>query len=294
MSSRVDVISEIAPTARIASDVRVGPFCVIGPHVTIGPGTILSRRITVVGHTSIGSQNHIEEGCVLGASPQDLKYAGQPTVLIIGHRNRLGRGVTAHIGTELGGFITRIGSDNVILDGCHVAHDCYIDDKTHLGRYVMLAGHIRVQTGAVMEDFAGAHHFVTVGRYARVGPRTPVRRDVPPFTWFYSEDYGWTAPSVRGIHEQGIRAAKLRRYEERELRQALADLFDDEAALQTKIEQIITMGAEGEVAALCEFCQNSLKGVFGRQRELHRGKTPPEAAETPITQQWLDPRRRST
>jgi len=292
--TRVDVISEIAPAARIASDARIGPFCVIGPHVTIGPRTVLTRRVTIVGHTSIGSHNHIDEGCVLGQSPQDLKYAGQPTVLIIGHRNRLGPDVTAHIGTELGGFVTRVGNDNVLLDGCHVAHDCYIDERTFLGRQVMLAGHIRVQTGAVMEDLSAAHHFVTIGQYARVGARTPVRRDVPPFTCFYSEDYGWTAPSVRGVHEEGIQAAKLKRMEERELRQALADLFDDEAALQTKIEQLVTMGIEGRVAALCEFCQKSLQGVFGRQRELYRGKAPPEAAEYRITEQWLDPRRRST
>jgi acyl-[acyl carrier protein]--UDP-N-acetylglucosamine O-acyltransferase len=141
-----------------------------------------------------------------------------------------------------------------------------------------LAGHILVQTGAVMEDLSAAHHFVTIGRYARVGSRTPVRRDVPPFTDFFSEDYGWTPPSVRGIHDAGIRAAGLTPDEEAELRRTLHELFEDEVAFQTKIEQLENLGVEGEAKALCQFCQQSLLGRFGRFREGYRGKVPPEAA----------------
>jgi len=289
---KVTVLREIAPTARIAPDAKIGPYCVVGPHVTIGPRTTLVRRVFVTGHTSIGSGNLIREGCVLGTVPQDLKYAGHPTALIIGHRNYFGRDVTAHIGTELGGYVTHIGNENVFMDGCHIAHDCYVDDRAHLGFNVMLAGHIRIHTGVVIEDLVGVHHFVTIGRHARVGPRTPVRRDVPPYTNFASEDYGWSPPAVRGVHEEGIRSARLSGEEERDLRQALADLFDDESALQTKIEQMVNMGVEGEVAALCEFCQRSLRGTFGRHRETYRGKPPPEAAQFPLTEQWLDPRRR--
>jgi UDP-N-acetylglucosamine acyltransferase len=272
----VEVLREVAPSAQVAPGAKVGPYCVIGPNVTIGPDTVLTRRVSVGGHTTIGSGNVLGEGCVLGADPQDLKYQGGPTLLVIGHRNRFGVGVTAHIGTEFGGRLTRIGDDNVLLDGCHVAHDCYVDDRAHLGRGVLLAGHIRVETGAVIEDLAGAHHFTTLGRYCRVGPYTPVRRDVPPFTDFFCphED---AAPAVGGIHEEGIRAARLAKTEEIELRRTLRELFEDESALQTKIETLLNMGVEGAAAALCEFCQRSLQGVFGRYRELFRGKTPPEA-----------------
>lgn len=275
----LEVIREIDPLARIASDATVGKFCVIGSDVIIGPGSVLGRRVTVMGNTTIGSGNVIGDGCVLGAKPQDLKYRGSSTLLIIGHDNHIGRIVTIHIGTESGGFVTRIGNSNRLMEGCHVAHDCYVDDHTHIGRCVQLAGHIRIQTGAVLEDLAGMHHFVTIGRYARVGQRTPVRRDVPPFTNFFSENYGWTSPSVRGIHEAGINAAKLKRDEEAELRRTLHELFEDEVAFQTKIEQLENLGVEGEAAALCEFCQQSLLGKFGRFRESFRGKVPPEAAE---------------
>jgi UDP-N-acetylglucosamine acyltransferase len=276
----VSVIREIAPSAQVAAGAAVGAYCVVGPHVTVGAGTVLSRRVTLLGHTTIGGDNLIGEGCVLGADPQDLKYAGGPTRLVLGARNRLGREVTIHIGTETGGQLTRVGDDNLLMDGCHVAHDCYVDDRVVLGRNVLLAGHIRVQTGAVIEDLCGLHHFVTVGRFARVGGHTPVRRDVPPFTVFGGLDHDWDAPpSVHGVHEQGIAAAALSGEEEKELRYALAELFDDEAALQNKIEQLANLGVEGEAALLCEFCTRSLKGVYGRYRELFRGQLPPEAAE---------------
>lgn len=289
--TNLEVIREIDPSARVAPDATIGPYCVIGPDVTIGPGTTLGRRVTVLGATTIGSSNHVEDGCVFGAIPQDLKYRGSDCLLVIGHNNHFGRNVTLHIGTETGGFVTRIGDGNTLLEGCHVAHDCFVDNHAHLGRYVQLAGHILVQDGAVMADMSAAHHFVTVGRYSRVGPRTPVRRDVPPFTDFYSEDYGWTAPAVRGIHDAGIKAAKLSRDEEAELRRALSELFEDEQALQTKIEQLENLGVEGEARLLCEFCMQSLQGRFGRFRESYRGQMPPEAAGHLTAEQLAEAKR---
>ena len=277
--SDVTTVREIHPSARIAPDARIGPYCVIGPDVTIGPGTELRRRVHVTGQTTIGSGNRFEEGCVLGVAPQDLKYKGEQALLSIGHGNRFGRNVTAHVGTALGGYVTRIGDHNTLDEGAHVAHDCYVDDHAHLGRFVSLAGHIRVETGAVIEDLAGVHHFTTVGRYARVGEGTPVRRDVPPYTIFLTENHDQVAPGVRGPHEEGILAARLPADEEKELRRALRELFDDEVALQTKIEQLFNMGVDGEAAALCKFCQDSLQGLYGRHRESYRGKAPPEAEQ---------------
>ena len=276
--SSVAVLREVDHLARVAPTAEIGPYCVVGPHVTIGPHTVLERRVVVRGHTTIGSNNFIGEGCVLGADPQDLKYAGGTTLLIIGHRNRFGRRVTAHIGTETGGYLTHIGDDNTLRDGCHVAHDCYLDDHTTLGRNVLLAGHIRVQTGAVLGDMSALHHFVTIGRYARVGRYMPVRRDVPPYTRFEGRGNDVT-PSVRGIHEEGLQAAGLSPDDQNELRRALRDLFGEETALQTRIEQLVNQGVEGEVAFLCEFCQQSLQGVYGRHREQYRGKVPPEAMQ---------------
>lgn len=271
----ITVLREIDPSARVAPSAVIGPYCIIGPHVTIGPDTVLQRRVCVTGHTIIGQGNHIGDGCVLGAVPQDLKYAGGVTLLVIGHRNRFGRNVTAHIGTENGGYLTRIGDGNTLMDGCHIGHDCFIDDRTTLGKQVLLAGHIRVHDGAMLEDLSAVLQFCTIGQYSRVKRRVPVRRDVPPYTVFGCKG-DETTPSVAGMHDHGIAAARMSTDNEKELRSALADLFYNEAALATKIEHLVNLGVEGEVANLCEFCKRSLQGTYGRHREIYRGEIPPE------------------
>ena len=288
--AEVRVVNEIDPSAQVAPDAVIGRHCVIGPNVMIGPGTALGDNVTVVGNTAIGSGNFIGEGSVLGATPQDLKYAGGDTLLIIGHRNRLGRRVTAHIGTEVGGYLTRIGDDNIFADDCHIAHDCYVDDRTTFGVNALLAGHIRVESGAVIGADSGVHHFVTIGRHACVGTHTPVKRDVPPYTLFAVHP-DKQVPSVQGIHAAGLAAANLSEEEQADLRRALAELFEDETALQTKIEQLVNLGVEGEVERLCEFCQHSLQGTFGRCREKFRAQLPPEAEQFLTPEQLAEARR---
>jgi UDP-N-acetylglucosamine acyltransferase len=278
MTEEVCVIREIAPGARISPDARVGAFCTVGPEVAIGAGTVLESRVTVAGATTIGRDNLIQSGSVLGAAPQDLKYHGKRTLLIIGDRNRLGPKVTAHVGTEEGGYLTRIGDDNVLEAGAHVAHDCFLDDRTRLGPSVLLAGHIRIETGAVVEEMTGVHHFTTIGRFSRVGGGTPVVRDVPPFTYFASLRYYNTPAAVRGCHEAGLRQAGLPAAEAQAVRQAIRELFHNEQALAVAVEKLLARPDLPEAAAvLGEFCRRCLASRFGRCREEYRGRMPPEA-----------------
>lgn len=275
------VVREIAPGAQVHADARVGRWCVIGPDARIGAGTRLDDRVTIVGRTTLGRDNTVASGSVIGGWPQDLKYRGGTTRLIIGDRNRIGRNVTIHLGTETGGWVTCVGNDNTLCDMCHVAHDCYVADRAYVGWAVLLAGHIVLETGSRVEDMTGIHHFTRVGRFARVGPRTPVRRDVPPFTDFYSEDYYWDPPMVRGLHEAGLAAAGLADGAEARLRLALQLLFEDETAMTTKLDQLEAAGVddEPELAHLCRFCRQSLSGLYGRYREMFRGQIPPEAEQ---------------
>jgi UDP-N-acetylglucosamine acyltransferase len=272
----VRVLSDIAPEATIHPDAEVGQWCVIGPNVTIGPHTRLLSHVTVLGHTTIGADNLIESGSVIGGEPQDKKYGGGPTRLVIGDRNRIGRNVTVNIGTELGGWVTYVGNDNILGDSCHVAHDCFVTDNVHLHCKVLLAGHIVIHPGAVVESMTGVQHFVRLGRYSRVGMRTPVRRDVPPYVHYYSLDYYWDPPQIRGIHEDGIEAAALSATEAAQLRSALAELFDDPAALASKLDAVEATHRSEEVSALCRFCRESLEGTYGRYRERFRNTAPPE------------------
>ena len=280
MGHDLTVTREIAPEAKVSPDARIGPFCVIGPEVAIGAGTVLDHRVTVMGRTRIGRDNHIATGCVLGAAPQDLKFLGRTTWLIIGDRNRLRSNVTAHVGTEEGGYLSRIGDDNVLETGAHVAHDCYVDDRTHLGVCVMLAGHVRVETGAVVGDYTGAHHFTTIGAYARVDPRTPVRRDVPPFTVFSSQGYYNAPATVCTVNEQGLAAADISDSDREGVRDAVRRLFEDEAAMAVAVAALADKpDLPAPVEQLLGFCQRVQEGRFGRCREAFRGRIPPETLQ---------------
>ncbi len=244
------------------------------------------RKVTITGRTLIGRDNIIEEGSVIGADPQDLKYRGGAAWLLIGDRNRFGMNVTVHVGTESGGRVTHIGSDNHFADGSHVAHDCYLASRIRMGRKVLLAGHIVVRDGAVIDDMTGVHHFTQIGRGAHIGPRTPVTRDVPPFVHYYSEDYYWVTPMVRGIHEDGIAAAKLSPQEARQLRWAISELFDSESALAVMLDRVERQRPLFKATAeVCQMCRQSLAGLYGRYREQFRNQIPPEAAE--FLPEWL-------
>jgi UDP-N-acetylglucosamine acyltransferase len=282
----LQVLREVAPTAQVDPTARIDRWCVIGPDVRIGPRTRLQRKVTVIGHAILGADNVVGEGSVLGADPQDLKYRGGRAWAIVGDRNRIGVNVTIHVGTEAGGRVTRVGNDSDLADGCHVAHDCFLADRVRLGRKVLLAGHVVLRTGAVIEDMTGVHHFTQVGQYARVGARTPVTRDVPPFVHYYSTDYYWDPPMVRGIHEEGIAAAALPHAEEVQLRWALAELFESEAALATMLDRVERLQPlHPATADLCRICRGSLAGLYGRYREQFRNQVPPEARE--FLPDWL-------
>ncbi len=277
--AELTVLREIADGAQVDPTARIGEFCTIGPHVTIGPRTVLARRVAITGRTTLGADNVIHDGTVLGESPQDLKFYGRDTYLMIGDRNVLGPNVTAHVGTEMGGYLTRIGDDNLIDGSVHIAHDCYVDDGTRLEAGVLLAGHVRVETGATIKEITGAHHFTTIGQYSRVGARTPVRRDVPPFTYFSSRGYYTIPPTVLGVNEEGLDRAGLCEADKDELRRRIGHLFGEEDALRIKLGRIAVETSCQAVRYLCEFCRRSLDGAFGRCREAHRGRIPPEASQ---------------
>lgn len=280
MTQDLSILREIADGASVHPTAVIGPFCVVGPQAVIGPRTVLGRRVSVIGRTTVGADNVIDDDCVLGAVPQDLKYVGRKTYLFIGDRNRFGPRVTAHIGTEPGGYLTRIGHDNVLEAGAHVAHDCFVDDKAFLGPGVLLAGHIRVMRGAKVHEHSGVHHFTTIGPYSEVGARTPVRRDVPPFAFFTSHGYYTSPPAVTGLSEAGMAAAGLSAPDESALREAFARLFGSDHAQGPKLRQMLAQADLAKpVQLLCQFLLSSLEGTFGRYRETFRGQIPPEARE---------------
>jgi len=179
--TRIHPSAIIAAGAELDADVRVGAFSLIGPHVRLGAGTLVGPHVVVEGRTTIGARNQIFQFASVGAAPQDLKYHGEPSELVIGDDNRIREFCTLQPGTEAGGMLTRIGSGNLLMNYSHIAHDCLLGDRNVVANGVQLGGHVIIEDGVVVGALAGIHQFVRLGESAIIGAGSMVSLDVPPF-----------------------------------------------------------------------------------------------------------------
>lgn len=191
----------IDPAARLGDNVRVGPFSLIGAEVEIADGTIIGPHCSVTGPTRIGRDNHFVGHVAVGGDPQDKKFAGERTELIIGDRNIIREFVTLNRGTGTGGSVTRIGNDNLLLAYTHVAHDCVVGNHCVFSNNSTLAGHVTVEDWVIMSGFAGAHQFCRIGAHAFIGMGVLISGDVPPYTMVGAEAQG----RPRGINSEGLK-----------------------------------------------------------------------------------------
>ncbi len=182
MSPLIHSTAIIEDGARLGSDVRVGPYCVVGSDVRVGDNCQLMSHVVVSGHTRMGSGNRVFPFTSIGQIPQDLKYHGEASEVIIGDNNQIRENVTINAGTEGGGMVTRIGSDNILMAYTHVAHDCILGDRIVLANCATLAGHVEVDDGAIIGGLSAIQQFVRIGRLAMIGGMSGVTKDVTPFT----------------------------------------------------------------------------------------------------------------
>ena len=169
------------PRAELAADVEVGPLCVVGPHVQIGRGTVLVSGVTIMGRVTIGEENRIFPGAVIGGDPQDVSYRGSDTQVVIGDHNIIREGVTINRGSEKEDGITTLGSGNFIMAGCHIAHDCRVGSRIIMANATLLGGHVHVHDDATLSGGVVVHHFSTIGSYSFTGGLSRVLQDVPPY-----------------------------------------------------------------------------------------------------------------
>lgn len=198
--AKIHPMTVVDPKAEIDDDVEIGPFCVIGPNVKIGSGTVLASHVSVLNRTTIGKRNQIFAGACIGCLPQDKKYAGEDTSLVIGDDNVIRENCTMAIGTVQDEGITTVGSRGLYMANVHVAHDCRVGDDVILANNVGLAGHVRVKDFAIIGGQAGVHQFVHVGAHAMVGGGSMVLRDVPPFvicSGYPAEPHGLNSIGLR-------------------------------------------------------------------------------------------------
>lgn len=193
----------IHPGAQLGADVEVGPYAVIGENVKIGRGTTIGSHAVIEGWTTIGEDNRIFQMAAIGAAPQDLKYKGEETLVIIGDRNVIREFATVHRGTTTGRKQTVIGSGNMLMAYSHVAHDCILGDGIVMANATALAGHVAVDSFAILGGLVAIHQFVNIGGYVMIGGGTMVGHDIPPYTIAATCDK--RDASLRGLNLIGLK-----------------------------------------------------------------------------------------
>lgn len=196
--TRIAPTATVDPKAEIEKDVEIGPGSYVGPGVQIGSGCRLLANVTVLGNTKIGRDNIFYPACVIGADPQDLKYEGTDTKLVIGDKNVFRENVTAHTGTELGGGMTEIGNQNQFQVGAHIAHDVRVGNQCILSNLVQIAGHVQIEDHVTVSGLSGVQQFVTIGRYCFITGAARCTADVPPYVIFGHDGI------VQGINVKGL------------------------------------------------------------------------------------------
>jgi len=200
----------VDPAARIAATADIGPYCIVGAEVEIGERTRLMANNFVEGPAWIGEDNEFYPYSTVGVASQDLKYHGERAETRIGDRNRIREFVTIHRGTEGGGLVTSIGSDNLLMAYTHVAHDCRVGNHCILANGAALAGHVTVEDWVDISPYSGVHQFCRIGRHAFIGPYSVVVQDVLPFSTTVSERPIKVFGANRvGLERRGFEAAKI-------------------------------------------------------------------------------------
>ena len=246
----------IDDSAKIADDVHVGPYCVIEADVEIQSGTIIEPHVVIKGPTLIGKDNHIFQFASIGEQPQDLKYAGEYTRLEIGDRNTIREYVTMHRGTEQGGGITRIGSDNLFMAYTHVAHDCLIGNHIILANNATLAGHVTVGDHAILGGFTSVHQFTRIGAHCFTGFATALDRDVLP----YFIVAGNRARAI-GINKEGLRRRDFSKETIRALQEVFKILVKAKGSHQEAVEKAKVLAKDSvEVQQVLDFLEQSQRG----------------------------------
>lgn len=249
----------VDPQARIAESAEIGPYCIVGAEVEIGPGTRLMAHNFLEGPTWIGADNILFPYSTVGVASQDLKYRGERAETRIGDRNRIREFVTIHRGTQGGGLVTRIGSDNLLMTYTHVAHDVTIGDHVILGNNVGLAGHVTIEDWADVSPFSGVHQFCRIGRHAFIGPYTVVKQDVLPYSLTSNKpEVGVFGANAVGLERRGFGSGSIEA-----LQTAFRLLTRSQLNTSQAVERIrAEVPACPEVDELLEFIRASQRGFL--------------------------------
>lgn len=244
--------------AIIAANVTVGPFCFIGSEVEIGEGTQLKSHIVINGRTKIGCYNQIYQFASIGEINQDLKYAGEPTRVEIGDRNRIRESVSIHRGTKQGGELTKIGNDNLLMINTHVAHDCLIGNHCVLANNATLGGHVIIDDYVIIGGMTAVHQFCVIGAYVMVGGCSGVAQDIPPCMIAQGNHATAFGINIEGLKRHGF---------DKELRSAISEaqklLYRSKKTFEEAKNEIAIVAEKKPVLKLFnDFFVRSTRGII--------------------------------
>ncbi len=260
--------SVVEDGATIAEDAVIGPFCRVGPRATLGAGTRLVSHACVLGRTALGEGNTVWPFTTLGADPQDLKFKGEDSELIIGDHNDLRENVTIHKGTRNDHGTTIVGNHNLIMAYAHLGHDCVVGNHTIICNGVQFAGHVHLNDHATVGGATACHHFVTIGQHAYLGGMTRIVSDVPPFMIAEGN------PSrIRGVNAMGMRRHGFSSEDEQKIKHIWKVLFkraseNGGGAVGSVLDELeAESNGNWMVKVLIDAVRRSAEGPHGRYRE---------------------------
>jgi len=247
----------IDATAELDSGVEVGPYSIIGPRVRIGKNTRIGPHVVIDGFTEIGEECTIFQFASLGAVPQDLKYRGEESRVIIGSNNTIREFVTINRGTAQAGGETRIGSNNLLMAYCHVAHDCRIGSHVVLANAATLAGHIEMEDHAIVGGLAAVHQFVRLGSYCIIGGCSGVSQDIPPYMMANGQ-----RAQLYGLNIEGLKRHRFPEEAVNNLKKAYRLIFRSGLTVEKALEQLESeIQNSAEVNHLITFIKASKRGI---------------------------------
>jgi UDP-N-acetylglucosamine acyltransferase len=266
MAMRIAANAWIDPKAQIEHDVEVGPFCTVGPHVTIKSGTRLIANVTILGHVTIGCDNVIYPGAVIGGEPQDISYTGSDTRVIIGDGNTIREGVTVNRGSEKEDGVTKVGDHNLLMASSHVAHDCKLGNHIIMANCALLGGHVHVDDYASISGAVGVHHYTSIGSYSFIGGLSRVLHDVPPFMLCEGAPARPRCINIVALKRHNFSAQVIDC-----LAEAHRLIYRNKVGLEPAREILRGNGQlAAEVKRLLTFIERQQEGRHGRGRELRK------------------------
>jgi UDP-N-acetylglucosamine acyltransferase len=247
----------VDPGARLGEAVEVGPYSIIGPDVEVGDATRIGAHVVLSGPTRIGRENRIYPFCSLGEAPQDKKYAGEPTELVIGDRNTIREYCTLNRGTLQDAGVTRVGDDNWIMAYVHIAHDCRVGNHTIFANGASLAGHVDVEDHAILGGFTLVHQFCRIGAHCITALGSAIVKDVPPFV---TVSGNFAAP--HGLNMEGLRRRGFDDESLRLLRRAYKIVYKQGLTLEQAKAELRPLAQESaHVGTLLAFLEGSTRGI---------------------------------